>query len=87
MKHELKLCRQFYDAVARGEKTFEVRKNDRGFKAGDELVLRAVTDDATRAYIADLPALCADVPFILDDPNWGVAEGYVVMAITNVRRV
>ena len=30
--HDLKLSIEFCDAVLRGEKTFEVRKNDRGFQ-------------------------------------------------------
>lgn len=34
-KHELKILRPFADAISRGEKTFEVRKNDRNFEAGD----------------------------------------------------
>lgn len=35
MKHELKIWPQYYQAVADGSKTFEVRKNDRGFQKGD----------------------------------------------------
>lgn len=33
--HDLKLSIEFCDAVLSGEKTFEVRKNDRGFQTGD----------------------------------------------------
>lgn len=39
MKHELKIWPQYYCRVADGSKTFEVRKNDRGFQPGDEVVL------------------------------------------------
>lgn len=35
--HEVKLARMFYDDVKRGKKTFELRKNDRGYKEGDIL--------------------------------------------------
>ena len=38
--HELKVWPPYFDALADGSKTFEVRKNDRGFKVGDTLRLR-----------------------------------------------
>ena len=37
--HELKTWTSFFDAVLDGTKTFEVRRNDRGFKVGDRLDL------------------------------------------------
>lgn len=40
MIHDLKIWPQFFDALASGTKTFEVRKNDRDFRAGDLLRLR-----------------------------------------------
>lgn len=38
--HELKTWPVFFTAVKEGRKTFEVRKNDRNFQVGDELLLR-----------------------------------------------
>jgi hypothetical protein len=40
MKHELKIWPQYFCRVEDGSKTFEVRKNDRGFQPGDVVVLR-----------------------------------------------
>jgi hypothetical protein len=37
--HELKTLPIYWDAIKRGEKLFEVRKNDRFFQAGDTVVL------------------------------------------------
>lgn len=38
--HQLKTLPVYFDAVKRGDKTFEICKNDRDFQTGDMLVLR-----------------------------------------------
>lgn len=40
MIHELKVWPDYFARLADGSKTFEIRKDDRGFQAGDELLLR-----------------------------------------------
>lgn len=40
MTHELKIWPQYFARVKNGSKTFEVRKNDRGFQFGDEVILK-----------------------------------------------
>jgi hypothetical protein len=37
--HDLKIWPEYFDLVQSGEKTFEVRFNDRNFRKGDELHL------------------------------------------------
>jgi len=49
MKHELKTWPKFFQALWCGDKTFEVRKNDRGFKERDEIVLQEY-DPETEEY-------------------------------------
>jgi len=39
MIHSLKTWKQYFQQIVDGQKTFEVRKNDRGFKVGDILIL------------------------------------------------
>ena len=41
--HELKLDIKYFDDVKSGKKNFEIRKNDRDFKAGDILELRKIS--------------------------------------------
>ena len=38
--HELKIFPQYFNEVVNGNKTFELRKDDRGFEVGDTLVLK-----------------------------------------------
>ena len=40
MTHELKCWPAFFNKIRSGEKNFEVRKNDRYFQEGDELLLK-----------------------------------------------
>lgn len=38
--HELKILPQYFEKVLDGSKTFELRKNDRGYEVGDILILK-----------------------------------------------
>jgi hypothetical protein len=38
-EHVLKVVPPYFDALVDGSKTFEVRRNDRGYQTGDRLVL------------------------------------------------
>ncbi|WP_087024452.1 DUF3850 domain-containing protein [Thaumasiovibrio subtropicus] len=37
--HELKIQPKYLEAIIRGDKTFEIRLNDRNFKVGDRVML------------------------------------------------
>lgn len=45
MKHVLKIWPEYYERVANGSKTFEIRKNDRNFNQGDLVELRYFDPD------------------------------------------
>lgn len=75
--HELKLAPGWFDAVADGRKTFEVRRDDRGFAVGDTLCMREY--DGTYSG----RRCCAEVAYILKGEDFpdGIRPGYVVMGI------
>jgi len=73
VQHELKIRPNFYNDIIEGNKTFEVRKNDRNFKVGDELILKEwyVEKGYTKREIS-----CV-VTYLLDNTEF-CKEGFVV---------
>ena len=76
--HDLKVWKRFFDVVNGGDKSFELRFDDRGFRVGDTLVLREWDDDMQR-YTGRLTEKV--VTYILAGPLFGLQEGFVAMAI------
>ena len=91
--HKLKTWPVFYDAVARGEKTFEVRKDDRGFQKGDKLVLiRTREDDVSEieySYPSCKPKYTMEfiVGHVLHGGQFGIEPGWCVMSLLPVPTV
>lgn len=78
MIHDLKTWPQFFQPVALGHKTFEIRFNDRDFKVGDVLRLRE-WDPAVKKYTGN--ETIRRVTYITDFPA-GLRDGFVVMGVT-----
>ena len=72
--HELKIAPEFFEAIAAGEKTFELRKEDRGFNVGDVLWLREWKDDRHTGR-----ELKKRATYLLS--GWGLSSGYVCIAL------
>ena len=79
--HKIKLREEFCDAVLNGEKTFEIRFNDRGYQNGDHVKFISVTETGLRAYHA-IDSREYEITYILS--GWGIKEGYVVFGIKEV---
>lgn len=76
MQHTLKTEREFFNAVSRGSKTFEVRKNDRNFKKGDYLKLVQLD----KKGIISGKFIVTKVTYVLKDPRF-VKKGFAVLGL------
>lgn len=79
MTHTLKTWPEYFMAIERGDKDFEVRKFDRPFKVGDTLILQSY-DPKTKEYNGE--ELVKKITCIVD--TFGVKKGYVVMGIKDI---
>ncbi len=77
MIHELKILPHFFTDVISGEKTFEIRKNDRPFHKGDLLALNEYDADR-KCYTGNSCLVYID--YIMNDSDY-VKKDMVVMAI------
>lgn len=76
--HELKTWPEFYGAIADGEKTFELRKDDRAFRAGDFLLLREWMPNIGAYTGREMRVL---VTYLMCGPSFGLQPNWVCMAI------
>ena len=83
MIHQLKIKESFADAVLRGDKTFEVRENDRGFQTGDFVMFTVLyNSDGLEMINHPLSKRLYEITYVLS--GWGIKEGYVVFGIKRV---
>lgn len=74
--HEIKLNIEFCDAVLNGEKTFEIRNNDRGYQKGDHVRFIAWDICSTEHPITKKEY---EITYVIN--GWGLQDGYVVFSI------
>jgi hypothetical protein len=79
--HRLKTWPEVYEAILTRAKTFDVRRDDRGFAVGDQLVLREWRPDTGEYTGRSITVL---VTYLLAGGQFGVAPGYVCMSIRRV---
>lgn len=86
MIHILKTDPDVFEAVASGMKTFEVRRNDRGFCVGDTLILRQTRFSRLEMQNGEPLAYTGKeaertVTYILTESIYGLQPGWVIMAL------
>jgi hypothetical protein len=78
MRHTLKILPRYFEPVVKGVKTFEIRKDDRGFRVGDTLVLREYDFESNQSTGRECKRV---ITYKFDGGLFGVAEGFCVLAI------
>ena len=80
--HELKIKKDYFIAIRNRTKNFELRKNDRDYRVGD-LIKFIVLDDFNITYN---PSELYYISYVLQNcPEYGLQEGYCILAIKEVR--
>lgn len=74
--HHIKLGASFFEDVCSGKKSFELRKNDRGYKTGDILEMLEFADGKHTGRTVRVL-----VTYMLEDFT-GLEDGYCIMATT-----
>lgn len=67
-----------FDDVKTGRKTFELRKNDRGYKEGDTIVLHEYKDGTTTGR-----TITKKIVYMLEDFT-GLEDGYCILGLGEV---
>lgn len=83
--HRLKTVARYYEAVERGEKPFEVRRNDRAFQTGDILELVKIDDQG----IYETPpgerfgtvSIRRKITYLLQGGQFGIDPAYCVLGL------
>jgi len=86
--HILKCWPQYFDAIKRGEKTFEARRDDRGFQCGDIVELHRTSERFKEMVDFDLNGkprhvLRFKIGWMLSG-QFGIQPGYVILSLLPV---
>lgn len=78
MRHDIKTIQPYFNDIWDGNKTAELRKNDRDYKVGDWIMMREWCP-VTGAYSRRV--ILVEVTHIMSDEKFGLQPGYVMMSI------
>lgn len=87
-EHVVKCWIPYFEAIDRGDKSFDVRRDDRGYQKGDTLVLEKY-DGKHHRYVMDGYNFSAKpyritrtITYVLTGGQFGIEPGYVVLALS-----
>lgn len=81
MIHELKTWTQYFHQVKSGLKTFEIRRFDRDYKVGDELLLKEF-DNEIGYHTGEI---ChRKITYLIRGGQFGIHPDYCVMGISKI---
>jgi Domain of unknown function (DUF3850) len=85
--HHLKTWPEYFGRVKNGDKPFEIRKNDRDYKVGDELLLQEFVpegyyaEDAKQEPYFTGQVCHRKITYILNGGQFGIEKGYVALGL------
>lgn len=84
MTHELKILPEFYNLVALGIKSWELRFNDRNFAPGDIVILKEIqAGNKTDLFPNDIYTgrqIKVSIFHVFDKVEFGLQQGYVILS-------
>jgi len=84
MTHALKTWNIYYKSLIDGNKTFEIRKDDRPFNVGDTLLAQEY-DFTVKKYTGSEQSF--EITYILRDAvGFGLRKGFVILGIKPVQQ-
>jgi hypothetical protein len=91
--HVLKTVAVYWDAMASGDKTFDVRRDDRGFQKGDLVELHRLNEEYNKTQVETnwdgkpKNVLVRRIRWILTGGQFGIQPGYVVLQLEPILNV
>lgn len=79
MVHDLKIEKKYYDRILSGEKTFEIRYNDRDYQTGDQLKLNMIPKNGERC---DNKPILKEIAYI--HSGLGMQDNYIVIGLKDI---
>ena len=81
-RHDIKILETYADAVLSGEKTFEIRENDRGYQKGDEVCFKVIDSKGVTVFAHELNGKVYTITYMLH--GWGLKDNWCVFSIKPV---